>query len=714
MFATIFSLFGKAAAVLSLFGILAVTGCGVSGKDIASPAVLPIGNRDVSIQGFAHGGAYPIQYATIRLMETQTNGYGGAAKQLAVTQSDTLGNFNFGNNLSCDAGQYAYITVSGGQTVSGKTNNNVVQVGAIGSCSVDLAYPQNVNVWVSELSTIAAAYALGNFMTIAPNDDSGQQIVNISAPAKNNSAAPGCTPSGTSMTCTAAGLANGFANAFNLIDSVRYDGTNPTGKANSAMPNSSNKQAVLPQALVNTLGNILQSCVDSAGGGVAGSVGSYASDGTHCGDLFLNATPPNLTAPQNTLQVALNMAKYPTNNVDALFNLQPRGVFFTPDLVSDIFGTSGPLMSFTLSIFYNGTGISGDAGIPYPVDVALDAGDNAYVLYSKDGTGSTYAALDGFSAAGTGLFAGAQLTAMPNPSALALDSAGHAWVTNDTASGGVSELFTSGSNAGTVAQTIAVPFGYAAGLALDMTDSLWVARDAADANQSFFRFSSANSYGASTLQFPPLLNAPVKRIVVDSNQNLWGVTSSLTSNAVAFGFGYGANASLASVKTATLTGTGGFGVAITNGLEAYFPVSGQLNSASGSTLGGISPNSAGSAAVSSAVPSDVAIDGGGNIFWTDFESSGKVYMMVPSTGTGTVTASTLPSGEMTSFQPCFAVSGECHVSAAGTNLRGMAIDSSGAMWYVSDSGDYAVVQTLGMASPTWPLISYAHAASIVQ
>lgn len=43
-----------------------------------------------------------------------------------------------------------------------------------------------------------------------------------------------------------------------------------------------------------------------------------------------------------------------------------------------------------------------------------------------------------------------------------------------------------------------------------------------------------------------------------------------------------------------------------------------------------------------------------------------------------------------------AIAGYGHVSTTGNNLRGIAIDSSGAMWYVSDGSDYAVVQTLGL------------------
>ena len=690
-------------AVLSFSSLLALTGCGLN--VVQNAAVASSGSTagerapGFLLHGNVHGGLFPIQYATIRLMETQTNGYGGAAKQIAVAESDTHGDFNFSNSVTCDAGQYAYVTVSSGQTISGDVNNNVIQIGVIGSCSTDLANPQNVNLFVSELSTIAAAYALGNFITISPNDASGVQIVNISAPANNNATTPGCN-AGNTMSCQASGLGNGFANAFNLVDSVRYDGTTPTGQANSTFLNGANSQAVVPQALINALGNILQTCVDSAGGA-----------GSPCVGLFADATPPNGTAPQNTLQVALNMARYPTNNVDALFNLQAPSVPFTPTMTVDTIGSTGPVMSLTISIFYTGTGLTGDGGIAYPIDVALDGENDALVLYSKDGTGTSYAALDGFAPNGTGLFAGAQQTAVANPMGLAIDSTGDAWVTNDTNNGGVVKIPTSGKNAGTVSKTVTVSNGYAAGVALDMNDNLWVSRDSTDGNQSLFRLAATANYDASLLLFAPILRASAKRIVLDSSQNVWGVTGSDT----AFGFGYGANSLLSVLETASLGGSGGFGLAVTQGLEAYFPVDGQVHSAGGSTISGINVNTAGTATVSgAAVPMGVEIDGAGNIFWTDFESGGQVFMLTPSTGTGAVTTSTLPGGTTIAFQPCFVVSLQCHVSSTGTNLRGMAIDSSGAMWYVANSSDYKVVQTLGLAAPTWPLLSYAHAGSPVQ
>ena len=725
-------------AVVSLVGVAAITGCGVGVQDAAAPAATP----GRMINGNVHGGAWPIQGATIRLMETQSNGYGGAARQLLQTTSDSNGYFTFPDTgWSCDAGQYAYVTVSSGHTGSNLQNNKVVQVGVIGGCSTDLATQSEidgVNVFVSELSTVAAAYALGNFISIDSTDaSSGEQIVNISAPANNNVLAPACTGTGAAMACTAAGLAHAFGNASDLVDSVRYDGTFPSGKANSTLLNKANSQAIMPQEMINALGNILQSCVDSAGGATAESTGSsgqavYTTDGTRCGDLFSNAappsgyanagnvtpgtTPPANTPPTNTLQAVMNMAKYPTNNVVNLFDLQPRAVFFTPNLNSaTLAGTTTPI-ALTLSVFYQGTGLAGSNGqtqsVPYPVDVVLDPEDNAYVLYADAGPGSsTYGAIDALTANGAGLFNGSAQTALANPTGVALDNLGHAWVTSDTPTGDVIALST-GAGGGSIDQDLPVANHYAAGVATDQSNNVWVTRDASDSNQSLFLFSAANAYTSAGFSTTPALNKAMQRLVVDAAQNVWAVTSD-TSPAFVVLFPYAASTASTKLYSAQLGSSGGFGLAVNNALKVFLPLSGELDSAAGLTNGTLYTNLASSAAgqqagiTGSGSPSTTMVDGNGTIFWTDNEASGQVLAVIPSGGQ-------ISNGSLLSFTPCFVVNQQCHVPTSGTLLRGMAIDSSGAMWYVSDGSDYPIAQTLGLAAPTWPLLSYARGGVPVQ
>lgn len=712
--------------------LLLLTGCGVG--VLAGPSSTP----GFIINGNVHGGAYPIKGATIRLMETQSNGvwsastnsYSGTARQLLQTTSDDQGFFTFPDKgWTCDGGQYAYITVTGGHTLT-STNNNVIQVAAIGGCSTTLATRKeidNVNVFLSELSTVATAYALSDFITIDnTNASTGQQIVNITAPANNNSVTPGCTGTGTALACQHAGLAHAFQNAINLVDQVTYGaGEFPTGTARATLPG--NTQATVPQAMINTIGNILQSCVDS-GGGSAADLDAYApglpGSSTRCGDLFYWTTPPNQsTAPTDTLQAVLNMARFPTNNVDALFNLQPRAVFFTPSLLTDTLNSGSQLISYTVSIFYTGTGLAKDTGMPYPVDVALDGNDNVYVAYSGGSSGTTYGAVNGFGPDGSGLFAGAHQAKIPNPGSIALDANGYAWLSNDALkNGNVYQIKTpsSGGTSGAIGTALTVPNGYAAGVAIDMSNNIWTVRDST-ANQSLFRFNAANAYAADTFTVAPFLGAAAKRLFVDYRQNVLGVTSStnplgqlLTSGAAqVFLFPYASSSLATTLHTVSLGASGGYGITMSQSDVAYMPLSKEFDTETGYSNGQMAANGAGTFSDMSdtnatyTAPMGVQMDGAGHLFWPDFVNLGQVFWMQPSD------PQAISSGTLTSFYPCLPKAGQCAAETA-SYLRGMAIDSAGSMWYLADNANGMLVQTLGMAAPTYPLTAYARAGTVIQ
>ncbi len=703
------------ALLISTLASLALTGCAGNLQNTAAPGVIP----GVSVAGHVHGGAYPIQQANITLMETQSNGYGGAGKVLEQVKSDNTGYFTFDSKWTCDAGQYAYIVTAGGHVLnSTTTNNNVIQVGVIGACSTDLATAaeiNGVNVFLSEPSTVAAAYALNNFITIATDTTYGL-LAEISAPAANNATTSSCTGSGANMACTAAGLAHGFTNAYNLVDSVRYDGSFPTGLARTAIPG--NKQTVVPLAMINTLGNILQACVDSTGVTNSAKITATTSDGSFCGTLFEYATPPSGTSPTNTLQVAQNIATYPNNNVDNLFKLQPRTTFFTPALTTDVVSnTTNTLISYSISIFYEGTGLTGDPGFGTPVHIALDAGDNAYVVYTGyDKTKSAnYATVDGLSAGGAGLFAGTPNYAISNPNEIALDNLGNAWVTDDSATG---KLYQVSTATGVTKASFPVTNGYPGGVALDESNDVWISRDSTDANQSIYDYVQSNSYATATFGTKaPVLSAANKRLFIDSKQNVFGVTSGSSANAQFYVFGYSTLGVGATLTTSALSAASGFGIAMTSTDEAYLPLNGTLNSANATANGNIATistnaNSQGIYTGTSSTgskftnPGDAVIDGSGNIHWTDYESTGQLFKMVPG-GDGKIT-----DGTLTSVSPCFPLNNQCY--GTSTNLRGMAIDSSGAIWYVAVTSPGIVVQTLGFAANSWPLLSYAHAAVAVK
>ena len=710
-------------ATLALTFALSLAGCGIS----TSPSGLPpVDAVSRAIQGRVHGGAYPIQNATVRLMETQSNGYGGAAKALLPpVTTDANGYFTFPNtSFTCDTGQFAYLTVSSGTTAnlgSATLNNNVIQLSVIGSCATLTADFSAINVFLTEVSTVATAAALGNFISIDnTHAGSGQQIVNISAPAANNAAAPGCS-GGSSMSCTAAGLAHGFTNAYNLVDSVAFDGSFPTGQARSVVP--TNTASYIPAQLLNTLGNILQNCVDSVGGGIAG-------DSSYCGTLFALATPPALgaSAPTNTLQVALNMAKYPTNNLNSLYALQSRTPYFTPTL-------STTPTSLSISIFY---GAEANGGyVPFPIDLALDAADNVYILYgqtgnssltSGTGTANTYGAVVGLAAGGTQLFYGPQNTALLYPTQIAVNSNGRVFVTNNDThtllNGGLyatAPATTPGSTTGALSQiaTLSNP----SGIAIDRNNDVWLSAASSTGNSiqqySYSALQNATSTVLATVAFATnSLGIPVTSIALDAGQNVWGVSGG-TGNSYAVvmpntGTVLAPIYSLlgSGVAKQSLGNYGGASLTFNASSFAYFPTHEQLDGASFASSA-LTANGNGTLTVaSSGAPQRAETDGAGNVFWADSETSGLLYQYTPGASAG------FTNGTLSTMLPCYPFpsgSGSACVTITNsspvftpTNLRSLAIDSGGDIWYLAAAGVGTVVETLGLAAPTWPQVAYGH------
>ncbi len=697
----------KRLAVFAISFPLVLTGCGANLQIGSDDSAAPLAHGGIAIHGNVHGGVYPIQQATVRLMETQSNGYGGKAIQLLPTSTqsavltDGNGNFTFTDtSWTCDTTQYLYLTVTGGFTSTNTPNNNVVQTSVLSSCANlnTQAEFNAANVFISELSTVAAAYALGNFTTIDTTGGAGQQIVNISAPANNNALTPGC---GAALgACKANGLGHGFASAANLVNSVTFAVNNfPSGQSNANLP--TNQEAIVPQAMINTLGNILQSCVDSPGVSNSGSISGTTSDGTNCGDLFRYATTPGGSVPTNTMQAVLNMAKYPTNNVTSLFALQPRAIFFTP-------GMSSAPQNLSLTIFYQGLVIQGlAAAFAYPVDLTLDSSDNVHVLQATSSANNTSSFVDGIQADGTALYAGAQNTSMLNPSSIAADNLGYLWASDDSASGTMQRV---SATSGTFSTSVAIPNGYPAALAVDKGNNVWVARDANDGYQSFFRYSSSGAqtaFGTTCVLVlciadgsQPMVPGNTRRIAIDANQNLIGVTTN--GNAIGYYYSFGSKGALATVGKQALNGTAGFGVTAAKGGNVYIPLDGEILQAT-ATAGVTSTNA--SAANTYTMPGTVAMDGNGSLYWPDMTANGKIYYLAPASGA-------VSAGTLVALTPCYLYSGSC---SGVSKPRSMALDSAGDIWYIVDNGSTSlVVETLGLAAPTWPLLAYPAVGTAVQ
>ena len=119
----------------------------------------------------------------------------------------------------------------------------------------------------------------------------------------------------------AAALANAFTLASQLVNT-----TTGTAPGTGVPPGT-----IVPVAQINTIGNILAACVNSAGG--------TAGDNTTCGTLFSLTTPTGLTPATDTVTALLHLANDPTLNTASLYSLiTPQAPFqpFQPQVPPDL------------------------------------------------------------------------------------------------------------------------------------------------------------------------------------------------------------------------------------------------------------------------------------------------------------------------------------------------------------------------------------------
>ena len=298
-----------------------------------------------------------------------TSGYGTGATSIlngsgnVITASD--GTFSISSGYTCpSSSSQVYLIATGGNIGTG-INNNAVLMAALGSCG-DLGASTFVSI--NEVSSVAAIYALAQFMT------------------------PGSTAVGTSST-NVTGLVNAFHTVANIADLA-------TGTALSTTPAGN---GIIPASTINSLANIMEACVDTTGATPT------------CTNLFSAATPPGGIAPTDTLAAMLDIAQNPGHNVAALFKIAPSQGLFQPTL-------SGAPNDWTISVEYTGGGLNAP-GLP-----AVDAAGNIWVPNAVDpGTLSEFSAV-GEPFSGANGFSGGGLS---YPQAVAVDLNGNVWSANE-------------------------------------------------------------------------------------------------------------------------------------------------------------------------------------------------------------------------------------------------------------------------------------------
>ncbi len=333
-------------SVLSLLvGTLTLVGCG--GAFTMPDSVVSSAGAAPPIVGSVFGGHAPVVGSHVYLLQPSTVNYGGAGTgaTLGIATSilgtgtttspggyplhtnpatggdpnipagwqyvitDGTGSFSLSGAYSCTAGQPVYIYSYGGNATGGTaTNTGIVQLAILGNCptigqtnfgpgSTDsLSY-----VYVNEVSTVAAAYVFQPFTT----------------PATSSAMSSAIYVGTDGNTQAQLGIANAAYTAAQLYDIQGGGGiSTATGEGEGHVANTRTQggsplkpnvgNGIVPQATIDTLANILASCVDSTGG-----------TSTQCTTLFTNATETGMIGgqqPSDIARVAMDIARYPAGN----------------------------------------------------------------------------------------------------------------------------------------------------------------------------------------------------------------------------------------------------------------------------------------------------------------------------------------------------------------------------------------------------------------
>jgi len=591
-----------------------LTGCALT------PTAAPTTETGVAIQGRVHGGQQPIVGAHVYLFAANTSGYGQPSLSLlsaaSTGNSDAVGayvltasdgSFSISGDYSCTPTTQVYVYALGGNPGAG-TNAASGLLAILGNCPAAGNFAASTPyVWVNEVSTIAAAYAFAGFAVDATHVSS----------------------SGTAL--AQQGIANAFANAANLASLS-------TGAALATTPAGN---GAVPQAVINSLANILAACVNS-NGQVLGP-----TNPTNCYALFFNAESSGSfgNIPSDTATAAINIAHNPGTGIAALYNLQyAAGSPFAPALPSQP-------NDFTVGLNFSGGGLNGSTAI------AIDGSGDAWI------SGNTVVVLSpsGAFASGASGYHGGGLSA---PEGIAIDLSGNAWIANYSGNSVVkispSGAFLSGTSGYTSSN-----LDYPLAIAVDASNNVWVT------NQ--FNFAVAELSNSGTFIGGDYTGGGIDYpygVAIDTNKNTW--VASGISNAVT---------EISKTGTFTSGSTGYTGLGLDNPHGIAIDASGDVWIANDfnksvteiSSTGSLLNTFTGGGLQGS---NGLAMDGAGNAWIAN--SSTSCVTEISSAGV-VVTGSTGYIGGGI-FMP-----------------SGIAVDGSGNVWVAN--GESTVVELIGAATP---------------
>jgi streptogramin lyase len=603
-----------------------ITGCGTGLGTAAGNGTTTVPLLHGGITGNVHGGQQPVLGATIQLYAVGSGSLGAAASALIPTAdqvvysgpntgalTDSSGNFQITGDYTCPTpSPQVYLVAKGGTsqgTPGSNLNSAIVLMAPLGDCSTLVQNAATTYIQLNELTTVAAAYALAPYMT---------GYANVGAVAVNDT-----------------GLINAVGNfnsLVNLTTGLSGGGSLPTG-------------AVVPTTEINTLGDILATCVNTP-----------SSSSGPCSTL------QTATSAADTTGMALAFAKNPGSpTLTALAAVATSQAPFQPTLAANP-------SDWTVAIKYTAA-----STLRSPYNIAIDKVGNAWISNTAGG-------LVELSPAGAlaSTYSGGGIL---GPKGLAFDRTGNLWVANPTANS-VVKVVPNGNNIG-VASSSAFTAGGLSGpvaLALDSVGNAWIANQLGN---SVVELSSTGApttaSGATGFTAGSTISGP-SGIALDATGNVY-VANSGGGNVVKLTNSSGAAAAGSPFTDFALQGTSSVVLDSSNNVFA-------TGSTTGTTLAPAISQFTSAGAVASYSPVTPGVTG----FYPGVVALGSSKLLL---------ANSISSGALV-LQTLGTTPTAVSYGSLNTPI-GLAVDLSGNVW-VADSGDNTVSVFVGLVTPvTTPL-----------
>ena len=267
-----------------------------------------------SITGFVLSGNEPIESAEVTLFSTGTP---RGVELLGTGQTDDEGFFRIGFNLPPEDEAVLYVTAQS-PILALSQQTRIFISDSVRLATVLGRKPVEPEIVINERTTVATAYAMAQFFDEDEID----------------------------------GPSPGLQNAADILTRLVELDTGDTTFFLNTFPNGS---STTTQGAFNSLANMLAACV---------------RDENECDTLFDLATTPGGDEPGDTLMAAVNIAHFPWQNVDDLFDFSQEDEVYGPSLDS-----TEEINSWTIAIRYIGNGME----INGPGNTAFDAEGNAWI-----------------------------------------------------------------------------------------------------------------------------------------------------------------------------------------------------------------------------------------------------------------------------------------------------------------------------------------------